>query len=58
LDPGHRIGLQVASSAHPKYAVNLGTEGDQTAQIDGLIAGNRLFHDRERPSRLLLSIAG
>jgi uncharacterized protein len=58
LDPGHRIGLQVASSAHPKYAVNLGTEGDQTAQIDGVIARNRLFHDGERPSRLLLTVAG
>jgi uncharacterized protein len=53
--PGHRIGLQVASSAHPKYAVNLGTAGDQTAQIDGVVAGNQLFHDRARPSRLLLS---
>jgi putative CocE/NonD family hydrolase len=54
--PGHRIGLQVAASAHPKYAVNLGTAGDQTTQIDGVIAHNRLFHDRERPSRLLLSV--
>jgi uncharacterized protein len=56
LEPGHRIGLQVASSAHPKYAVNLGTSGDQTTQIEGLIARNRLFHDRARPSRLLLTI--
>jgi putative CocE/NonD family hydrolase len=54
--PGHRIGLQLASAAHPKYAVNLGTGGDQTIQTDGVIAHNRVFHDRERPSRLLLSI--
>jgi putative CocE/NonD family hydrolase len=54
--PGHRIGLQVSSSAHPKHAVNLGTEGDQTAQVDGVIARNTLFHDSERPSRLLLAI--
>jgi uncharacterized protein len=56
--PGHRIGLQVASSAHPKYAVNLGTEGDQTIQLDGVTARNQLFHDQARPSRLLLSVAG
>jgi uncharacterized protein len=56
--PGHRIGLQVSSSAHPKYAVNLGTEGDQTAQVDGVIARNTLFHDSARPSRLLLMSAG
>jgi putative CocE/NonD family hydrolase len=52
---GHRIGLQVASSAHPKYGVNLGTEGDQTVQVAGVTARNRLFHDHARPSRLLLS---
>ena len=51
-----RIGLQLASSAHPKYAVNLGTGGDQTIKTDGVIARNRVFHDRERPSRLLLRI--
>ena len=56
--PGHRIGLQVASSAHPKYAVNLGTEGDQTTQTDGVIARNTLFHDSARPSRLLLMNPG
>ena len=58
FEPGHRIGLQVASSAHPKYAVNLGTEGDQTTQVDGVIARNTLFHDSARPSRLLLTSAG
>jgi hypothetical protein len=56
--PGHRIRLEIASSAHPKYAVNLGTEGDQTAQVDGVIARNRLVHDSRQPSRLILTIAG
>ena len=54
---GHRIRLEIASSAHPKYAVNLGTDGDQTTQAEGVIARNRLFHDSARPSRLLLSAA-
>jgi uncharacterized protein len=56
--PGHRIRLEVASSAHPKYAVNLGTDGDQATQAEGVIAHNRLFHDRARPSRLTLTVAG
>lgn len=53
--PGHRIRLEVASSAHPKYAVNLGIAGDQTARTDGVTAHNRLLHDAARPSRLQLT---
>lgn len=56
FDAGHRIRLEVASSAHPKFAVNLGTEGDQTAQAEGVIADNTLHHDAGRPSRLVLSV--
>lgn len=55
--PGHRIGLQVASSAHPKFAVNLGTPGDQSTQAEGVIAHNTLHHDAQRPSRLILTVA-
>jgi uncharacterized protein len=52
---GHRIRLEVASSAHPKFAVNLGTAGDQSTATEGVIARNRLLHDAERPSRLVLT---
>ena len=55
--PGHRIGLQVASAAHPKFAVNLGTEGDQATQTDGVLAHNTLHHDATRPSRLILTVS-
>jgi len=54
--PGHRIRLEIAASAHPKFAVNLGTEGDQSTQTAGVIANNTLHHDAERPSRLLLTV--
>ena len=54
--PGHRIRLEVASSAHPKYAVNLGIAGDQSTATEGVIAGNRLYHDAERSSRLVLTV--
>jgi uncharacterized protein len=56
--PGHCIRLEVASSAHPKYATNLGTGGDESEATDGVVAHNRLYHDAERPSRLLLTVLG
>jgi hypothetical protein len=55
--PGHRIRLTVASSAHPKFATNLGTGGDQSEATAAVVAHNRLYHDAARPSRLLLSVA-
>ena len=54
--PGHRIRLEVASSAHPKFAVNLGIAGDQTIATEATIAHNTLHHDAARPSRLVLTI--
>ena len=56
--PGHCIRLEVASSAHPKFAVNLGSGGDESEATDAVIADNRLYHDPEHPSRLLLTVLG
>ncbi len=56
--PGHRIRLEVASSAHPKYATNLGTGGDETTATEGVVATNVIHHDLACPSRLLLTVAG
>ncbi len=54
--PGHCIRLEVASSAHPKFATNLGTGGDETVATDAVVGHNRLYHDAARPSRLLLTV--
>jgi uncharacterized protein len=54
--PGHCIRLEVASSAHPKFAVNLGTGGDEAEGTNAVVAHNRLYHDAARPSRLLLTV--
>ena len=54
--PGHCIRLEVASSAHPKFAINLGTGGDESAATDATVARNRLHHDPTRPSRLILTV--
>ncbi|HET6871026.1 MAG TPA: CocE/NonD family hydrolase, partial [Solirubrobacteraceae bacterium] len=54
--PGHSIRLAIASSAHPKFAVNLGTGGDESTATTAVAAHNRLYHDATHPSRLLLSV--
>jgi putative CocE/NonD family hydrolase len=54
--PGHRVRLEVASSAHPKFAVNLGTGGDEAEARKGVIAHNVLHHSRAHPSRLVVTV--
>jgi putative CocE/NonD family hydrolase len=56
LQPGHRIRVEIASSAHPKFAVNLGTGADETQATGGVIARNVLYHDADRPSRLVVTV--
>ncbi len=55
LGAGHRLRVEIASSAFPKYEVNLGTGGDMISETDGVIAVNRLWHTPSRPSRLLVN---
>jgi putative CocE/NonD family hydrolase len=54
--PGHRIRLEIASSAYPAFATNLGTGADETLAIEGVIVENVLYHDAARASRLLLTV--
>ncbi len=54
--PGHRIRVDISSSALPKFAVNLGTGGDESEAASGVVAENRLYHDAGRPSRLILTV--
>ena len=55
LDAGHRIRVEVASSALPKFDVNLGTGGDMITETEGVQATNRIWHDAARPSRLIVN---
>ena len=54
LPAGHRLRLEIASSAFPKFDVNLGTGGDMGTETEGVIATNRVWHTPDRPSRLLM----
>ena len=58
LLPGHRLRLEVASSAHPKFAVNLGSGGDESAATEAIVAENRIYHDAAHPSRLIVTVLG
>ena len=55
---GHRIRLDVSSSNFPRFDRNTNT--GQTIASDGpedvVEAVNRVFHDRQRPSHVLLPI--
>jgi len=57
LPAGHRLRVEIASSAFPKFDVNLGTGGDMITETEGVRATNRLWHTPSRPSRLILGQA-
>jgi putative CocE/NonD family hydrolase len=54
LPAGHRLRVEIASSAFPKFDVNLGTGTDPVTETEGVPATNRLWHTPARPSRLIL----
>jgi putative CocE/NonD family hydrolase len=53
---GHRIRLEVASSAFPKYDRNLNTGEALGKTSEMKIADQKIYHDRQHPSHLLLPI--
>ncbi len=55
LPAGHQLRVEIASSAFPKFDVNLGTGGDMIHERDGVLARNRLWHTPDRPSRLVVN---
>ena len=52
---GHKIRLEISSSNYPKYDVNSNLGGDQTEQ-GYQIAHQKIFHDAEHPSCLILPV--
>ena len=49
LLPGHRLRVEIACSAFPKFDVNLGTGGDKMTATEGVIAHN-VLHRRRGPA--------
>ena len=51
-----RPGRSNGPSAHPKFAVNMGTGGDEAEAREGVIAHNLIHHTATQPSRLVLTV--
>jgi len=56
LKVGHRIGLDIASSAFPKYDRNLNTGAVLGVTAEMAVAEQRIYHDAEHPSAVVLPI--
>lgn len=53
---GHRIRLDIASSDFPNFDRNHNTGNDFWSDTEMQVAHQTVFHDRERPSRLVLPV--
>jgi putative CocE/NonD family hydrolase len=53
---GHRIGVQLASAAFPKYDRNLNTGEALATGIRMVIAAQTIYHDAAHPSALVLPV--
>jgi putative CocE/NonD family hydrolase len=53
---GHRIRIEVASSSFSEYDPNLNTGGVLADEVDGVAATQRILHDAEHASHVILPI--
>ncbi|MFK7936025.1 MAG: CocE/NonD family hydrolase [Saprospiraceae bacterium] len=55
---GHQIRIEISSSNFPRFARNLNTGGDNTAQSaeEAVVARNKVFHSGKYPSQVRLPI--
>jgi putative CocE/NonD family hydrolase len=56
MDEGHRLRLEISSSAFPKFDRNLNTGGPIGRETKGVVAEQTVYHDSDRPSRLLIPL--
>ena len=57
LEKGHRLAVHISSSNDPRFDVNLGDGAEPGRSTgSGRVATNTVFHDRLRPSALLLPV--
>ena len=53
---GHRIRMTVSSSSFPKWLPNGNTGREMDEDMPVIIAENTIYHDAERPSKVILPI--
>ena len=56
--PGHRVRLQVAGGAHPRYARNLGEPPDLVRGTRTVPVTHQVLHDALHPAALTLPVVG
>ncbi len=56
FQPGHKLRLEVSSSNFPRFDRNLNTGEDQARGAHMVKATNVIYHDRSRPSALVLPV--
>lgn len=56
LKAGHRIGLEISSSAFPKYDRNLNTGAQLGVTTEMAVAEQRIYHNVEHPSAMILPL--
>jgi hypothetical protein len=54
--PGHRIRIEISSSAHPQYTVNQNTGNPVATDTEWKTAHQSIYHSKEYPSALVLSV--
>ncbi len=54
FQPGHRVRLEITSSAYPTWAPNYNTGGNVWEESTPVIAEQTVYHSDEYPSRLIL----
>src|SRR5260370_26773800 len=53
---GHRIGVEISSSAFPKYDRNLNTSAPLGQTVEMAVAEQRIYHDADHPSDIVLPV--
>jgi uncharacterized protein len=54
--PGHKLRLEVSSSNFPRFDRNLNTGSEQARGVHMVKASNVIYHDKSRPSALVLPV--
>jgi predicted acyl esterase len=56
--PGHRIRIEISSSAYPMFNPNQNTGAPVATDTEWRTANQTVFHDRQRPSAVVLPVVG
>ena len=54
--PGHRIRVEISSSAYPAFNPNQNTGNPVATDTEWRVAAQTVYHDRDRPSRVRLPV--